>query len=186
MRLYRCLYATFGSYELLNLKRRFDIALYYHKWFSQFVQDLHLDPAFVRQEMAAAKFVLNALANVADLFQRIDRDLQVTDQYYRSNLGKFSDPLEGVDFVREVGAPMSRRADLKRQSAVFNAVRLQGLELLGDSADGVPRVAIPLSRFAAREPLVASPSVSLSHAQEGDLGLAGASRKGRVHDAGSS
>ena len=184
MRLYRCLYTTFGSYELLNLKRRFDIALYYHKWFSPFVQDLHLDPTFVRQEMVAAEFVLNALANVADLFQRIERDLRATGRYFRSNLGQFSDPLEGIDFVREIGVPISRRADLKRQSGLFNAARLQGLELLGDTADGVPRVPIPLSRFAGRDPLVTVPSESLSHPEEGDLGLAGATRKERAHDAG--
>lgn len=155
MRVYRGLYPILGSYELFRVKWQLDIALYYHMWVSQYLRDLHLDADFVREEVERADLVLNTLANFADLFQTMVDRFRETGRYHRLNLGQFADPLEGVDFVRDIGHPVPRRLELKRQSEIFNTVRLRALELLGEDAARVPRGPVPLSRFGQRRSLLA-------------------------------
>jgi flavin-dependent dehydrogenase len=155
MRVYRGLYPILGSYELFRVKWQLDIALYYHMWVAQYLRDRHLDPDFVREEVERADLVLNTLANFAELFQTMVDRFQASGRYHRLNLGQFADPLEGVDFVRDIADPTPRRLELKRQGEIFNRARRRALELLGDAAAGVSRDPVPLSRFGQRRSLLA-------------------------------
>ena len=154
MRLYRGLYSTLGSYELLKVKWQLDGALYYHLWVSQYMQDLHLNEQFMRQQLEEREGVLNLLSNYADCFKDIEQQMRERGDYYRMNTGCFSDGLEGIDFVKEVGLPQSRYAGLKRLNDILNGIRLRLLDLSGSEPNAASRNVIPLSQFLVRRSLI--------------------------------
>lgn len=153
MRLYRGLYSTFGSFELLKLKWQFDFALYYHWWLSQYLQDLHLNEDFLRSQLGERDFVFNALTNFADLFKKIEAHIKRNDQYYRFNSDQFSNSFEGMDFVEEVGLPQRGHGQLKRLTEILNRIYLGGLALLDQHTSEKQSDSLPLSRFTSSQPL---------------------------------
>lgn len=154
MRLYRGLYSTLGSYELFKLKWRLDLGLYYHLWVSQYMQDLHLDEGFLRQQIEQSQGVLNVLSNFSDLFHKVEHRMRERGEYYRLNTGHFARALDGINFVEEVGLPQRSYLILKRSNDILNTTRLQLLDLLGDEGAGTCRDPIPLGQFLVRQPLV--------------------------------
>lgn len=155
MRLYRKQYGVLGSFELLKLKWQLDIALYYHLWVAQYMQDQHLEETFLNRQMAEQEGVLNALSNFADLFLKVEHALRSRGTYYRSNCGRFSHALEGIDWVEEVGQPQALHQQFKRLGEILNRIRGAALDLLEESALPVPtRTVLPLSRFLTQDPLV--------------------------------
>ena len=130
MHLYRDLYSLFGSYELLKLKFQLDLPLYYHLWLSEFMQDLHLNEEFLASQVQEQQQVLNALSTFSQLFQKVERHLQGTKALYRGNLGNFTDALEGIGWVREVGQPLTPQQSLTRLRAIFHRGFEQANDLL--------------------------------------------------------
>ena len=151
MRLYRGLYQTLGSYELLKLKWQFDISSYYNLWLDPYMQDQHLDAAFLVRQLRERIPVLQALANFAALFRKVEKSLKERGQFYRANLDHYCEPLGGLDHVRDVGTPHTREQILDRTRDSFNSVRSRALDLL----EGTCRARAPLSfaRFMVDRPL---------------------------------
>ena len=149
MRLYFGLYSTLGSFELFKLKWQFDFSLYYHWWLSQYLQDLHLDEAFLRSQLEERNLVLNTLTNFAELFRKIEHHLKQNNHYHRLNVERFSNSFEGMDFVEQVGLPQRGYEQLKRLTHILNRIRLQGLELLGEKDNRLSQDSLPLSRFTS-------------------------------------
>lgn len=153
MLLYRNLYSLFGSFDLLQMKWQFDFALYYHVWLSQYMQDLHLQDTFLKQELENTPLILNALSNFSDLFQKVEHHLRTQGRYYQSSSGYFSHALQGIDWVEEVGLPQEMRHTFNRLGEIFNKTRNQALDLLEGSSPNGTRPSLPLARFMTREAL---------------------------------
>lgn len=153
MLLYRNLYSLLGCFDLLRVKWQFDFALYYHVWLSQYMQDLHLQEAFLKQELEDKNLISNALSNFSELFQKVEHHFRTQGLYYQSSSGYFSHALEGIDWVEEVGLPQEVRQKYSRLSEIFNKTRNQALNLLEGSAPDETRPPLPLSRFLTREAL---------------------------------
>ncbi len=131
MRLYRNLYSLFGSYELLKLKWQLDFPSYYHIWLSEFMQDLHLDEEFLTEKIQEQHTVLNALSNFSRLFQQVEQHLHDTKAFYRGNLGQFTNAIEGIEWLKEVGQPQTPRQFFPRLHEIFNRCQEQAHQLLG-------------------------------------------------------
>ena len=144
MLLYRNLYSLLGSYELLKLKWQLDFPSYYHIWLSEFMQDLHLNEEFLIEKIHEQQPVLNALSNFSQLFQKVERHLHDTKAFYRGNLGKFTNAVEGVEWVKEVGQPQTPRQFFSRLHEIFNGCQEQANQLLGTSKSEYP---LPLAHF---------------------------------------
>ena len=149
MLLYRNLYSLFGSYELLKLKWQLDFPSYYHIWLSEFMQDLHLNEEFLADKIQEQQPVLNALSNFSQLFQKVERHLHDTTAYYRRNLGQFTNAVEGIDWVEEVGQPQTPRQFFTRLHEIFNRSQEQANQLLGTYKTEKP---LPLSHFLTLRP----------------------------------
>ena len=149
MRLYRDLYSLFGSYELLKLKWQLDFPSYYHIWLSEFMQDLHLNEEFLIEKVREQQPVLNALSNFSHLFKRVEQHLHHTKTFYRGNLGNFTNAVEGVEWLEEVGQPQTPRQFFTRLHEIFNGCQEQANQLLGTSATVNP---FPLSHFLTLQP----------------------------------
>ena len=152
MRLYRGLYSTLGSYELLQLKWDFDITSYYNLWVDPYMQDQHLDAGLLDRQLREQPYVLQTLSNFADLFRKVEATLRARGQFFRANLGELSEPLATVEYTRQVGTPRSRDEILARTKDAFNAIRRRALELLEDTA--TPRTPLPLASFMMSRPIV--------------------------------
>jgi flavin-dependent dehydrogenase len=130
MYLYRDLYPLFGSYELLKLKFQLDLPLYYHLWLSEFMQDLHLNEEFLANQVQEQQQVLNALSTFSQLFQKVGLHLHESQAVFRRNLGNFTDALEGIGWVREVGQPLTSEQSLARLREIFRRGYEQANNLL--------------------------------------------------------
>jgi flavin-dependent dehydrogenase len=153
MLLYRGQYALLGSAELMRLKWDFDLALYYNLWVSAYMQDQHLDAGWLRRELRQERFVLQAMRNFADLFEKARLHLLAEGAYYRANRGRFSFGLEFIDFVEEVGQARTRRQVLEKTGEVFNSVYLRARELMGKPEHAPPAEPMPLTAFMVDRPL---------------------------------
>ncbi len=151
MRLYRGLYQTLGSYELLKLKWEFDISSYYNLWLDPYIQDQHLDPGFLVRQLRERPLVLQTLANFAALFRKVETSLKERRQFHRANLGNFCEPLGAIGDVRDIGTPHTREQILERTCNGFNAVLSRALDLLEDTSR--PRTPISFARFMIDRPL---------------------------------
>ena len=151
MRLYRNLYSLFGSYELLKLKWQLDFPSYYHIWLSEFMQDLHLNEEFLAEKVHEQQPVLNALSNFSQLFQKVERHLHDTKTFFRGNLGNFTNAIEGIEWVEEVGQPQTPRQFFSRLHEIFNHSQEQANRLLGTKGMENP---LPLSHFLSLQPSV--------------------------------
>ncbi|MBA3967582.1 MAG: NAD(P)/FAD-dependent oxidoreductase [Nitrospirales bacterium] len=151
MRLYYGAYSSLGSYELLKLKWQLDFPLYYHLWFSHYLQDFHLDEGFLREQVEEQNNVLNALDNFSHLFRKVEQGLRRQQCYDRFNSGNFTNALEGIRWVKEVGLPQTPRQTLTRLGSIFNRTRQQALEILGyPNSDA----SMPISYFISPQQLV--------------------------------
>jgi flavin-dependent dehydrogenase len=153
LNLYRGQYPTFGSFELTRVKWELDIASYFNLWVTSYMQDQHLDRAWLKSQMRLRPLVLQALCTFGDLFRDVAKTLREEGRFYARNLGEFSFGLENIDFISEVGLPRSRRRVLEKQTEIFNTVRRSSAELLGRAAS--PEIPpLPLSAFVGNQPIV--------------------------------
>lgn len=131
MLVYRGLYSTFGSYELLKVKFNFDFGCYLNLWFDPFALDKHLDLRFLQSELRKKGDTLAALKSFADLFRRVEAHLRSQGTYHRGNLGNYN---VGVDCVRhlidELTTPRKKVLIDRRTEEIFNYGRQEALKLL--------------------------------------------------------
>jgi flavin-dependent dehydrogenase len=153
MRLYRRLYGLLGSFELTRLKWDFDIGSYHNLWVSPYMQDDYLDADFLRQQLRQKRFILQALANFSELFQKTEAHLRRQGSYYRSNLGDYSHGLEHIDFIQDVGLPRDRQAVLDKAAEMFNGVRGRALGLLDRGGEPDEKGDLPLMAFMTPRPI---------------------------------
>lgn len=147
MRLYRGLYGTIGSYELMRVKWDFDIASYHNLWVAPYMTGQLRDTDFLRVQLRQQRVVLHAMENFAGLFRKVEHDLHARGSYFRCNRGRFSHGLENIDFLEQIGRPRTRRQTLEQAARTFNIVRRAAWALLGRPDDGEPW---PLHAFVTR------------------------------------
>ena len=150
MRLYRNLYDLQGSYELTCAKWDFDIASYYNLWTSAYMRDQHLDRDYLNAQLRLKPFILQALENFSNLFQRVASALRGRGDYFRANTGQFYFGLTNIDFEKEVGTNRSEAEVMQKSEEIFNLVRTQALLLLGTAPSARAVEPLPLKAFLGR------------------------------------
>ncbi len=150
MLLYRNLYDPHGSFELACAKWDFDIASYYNLWVTPYMRDQHLDRAYLSEQLRLKPFILQALENFSDLFQRLESTLRERGDYFRANTGRFHYGLANIDFEKKVGSDRSTDELMQTTESIFNRVRAQALQLLGEVASAREVEPLPLKAFLGR------------------------------------
>ena len=131
LELYRHQYELFGSYELGRIKWDFDIGCYFNLWTTAYMQSSHLDPRWLRRQLRMAPFILGALREFNESFQRVAAALREHGAFYRENLGQFVPGNASLDFLAEVGDVRSDEMVMKKNEQIFAAVRARIDALLG-------------------------------------------------------
>lgn len=131
MLLYRNQYPVLGSYETMRLKWNFDIACYYNLWLDFFMRDYHLDLRKIREQLRRREYVLQALRNFSELFQKLVRELEAKGEYHRSNLGHYNDGTDLLYFQQEIGRERKKGAVNQRTEEVFNFCLTEAHRILG-------------------------------------------------------
>src|SRR5208337_1623622 len=85
-----------GSYEIMRMKWDLDVGSYYNMWVAAYMQDMHLDPTFLEQQLSWQPFLLQGLTNFAHLFRSVEAHLRERGALQRGNRGRFSSGLENV------------------------------------------------------------------------------------------
>ncbi len=147
MLLYRNLYELHGSYELACVKWDFDIASYYNLWVSSYMRDQHLDRGYLDTQLRLKSYILQALENFSNLFQRVESALCERGDYFRANTGHFYYGLTNIDFAKEIGTDRSEAEVMQQTEEVFNLVRAQALQLLGKVPSAREVEPLPLKDF---------------------------------------
>ncbi len=153
--LYKNLYPTLASYELLKLKWEFDIACYYNLWCAPYFHDEHLDLQALRGELRRKDFVIQGLENFSALFQRLEAGFRRQGLLHRRNLGHATHSISTIGFLDDLRTPRPRRQVLRTTEAIFNATRTAALDLLADLGETpVPgERTLPLYEFMLATPL---------------------------------
>lgn len=149
--LYRGQYQMLGSYELCKLKWDLDIGSYYNLWVDAYMRDRHLDPDWLRSQLAQRPYVLRALEQFRGLYEQVDAHLRESGRYYRRNLGEYNEGRDCLDFLQDVGCERDDAAILATTGEIFNRVRDDALRLLGREGEDSP---LQLPRFMGRRPIV--------------------------------
>ena len=134
LELYRHQYELFGSYELGRIKWDFDIGCYFNLWVSAYMQNLHLEPRWLRRQLRSAPFILEALREFNQSFRNVAAALRSHGAFYRENLGKFVPGNASLDFLGEVGGERSGEMVMKKNEEIFSSIRGRISSLL----DGLP------------------------------------------------
>jgi flavin-dependent dehydrogenase len=130
LELYRHQYELFGSYELGRIKWDFDIGCYFNLWTTAYMQNSHLDPRWLRRQLRMAPFILGALREFNESFQRVAAALRERGAFYRENLGHFVPGNASLDFLPEVGDARSDEMVMKKNEQIFASVRARIAALL--------------------------------------------------------
>ena len=81
----------------------------------------------------------------------VESELRERGDYYRRNLGEYSDGRDCLHFMEEMGEPREEAVVFDRQGEIFNRVRSEASRVL----DITPRFEkLPLRRFMTRHPLL--------------------------------
>src|SRR6185369_15594547 len=94
----------------------------------------HLDPRKLREQLRRKEYVLQALRNFSELFQKLVRELKAKDQLHRSNLGHYNDGTDLLYFQREIGAERKKGAVNTRTEEIFNFCLAEARRILGEDA----------------------------------------------------
>lgn len=145
MLLYRDLYGCLGSYDLMQVKLNFDLALYYNVWLDAIALDQHLDEKYLTRELSRSGDTFAALTEFSQIFQRVNAHLRENGSYFDGNLGNYD---LGVTYLlswlSEVGTPRKRRLVNRRTFEVFERAKADAMKLLGEIPVN-PDEALPLS-----------------------------------------
>ncbi len=154
LRIHRGLYSMLGSFELFKLRYSVDLAAYYNLWMYAYLRDHHLNFFWLRKQLRQQGIILDAQANFADLFKKLESELCAADDYYRGNCGEFATGLEDVEFMKKLEVPRSSPAIFERMESIFNSARNRALDLLGEASDSPRREHFDLLRFSSQVPLI--------------------------------
>jgi len=114
------------------------------------MRDQHLDRDYLDTQLRLKSFILQALENFSDLFQRVESALRKRGDYFRANTGHFHLGLANIDFEKEVGTNRSEDEVMKKTEEIFNLVRAQALQLLGKAPSACAVEPLPLKAFLGR------------------------------------
>jgi hypothetical protein len=115
------------------------------------MNDQHLDPEYLRQQLRLEGFILQALRNFSDLFRKVEAHLRKNGDYFRANTGEFYYGLTDIDFAEEIGgAPRSEEQVMAKTAEIFNIVRAKCLVLLGEAESDDSVEPLPLAGFLGR------------------------------------
>ena len=89
MPIYRGLYGTFGSFDLMRIKYRFDVTTYYNIWVDSYLRDLHLDENWLTEQVRAREPTLIGLENLARMFAQVEQRMANAGTFHRGNLDGF-------------------------------------------------------------------------------------------------
>jgi flavin-dependent dehydrogenase len=134
LELYRNQYELFGSFELGRLKWDFDIGCYFNLWVSAYMQNLHLDPRWLRRQLRMAPFILEALRDFNRSFRDVAAALRQHGAFWRENRGEFVPGNASLDFLADVGGERSGEEVMKQNEQIFASVRRRIASLL----EGLP------------------------------------------------
>lgn len=154
MLLYKNLYGALGSFELWSLKWDFDIAGYYNLWVEPFMLNRHLDAEYLESQLRQKKLVIGLMKNFGALFERVERHLLETGNFYRKNLGSFQGDFPTMECQVVLGSEESAAHALERTAEAFNLTRRRALALLGRPDEAAHAAALPITYFLAGKPLV--------------------------------
>lgn len=147
MALYRGLYSTLGSFELLRLKWELDIHCYYNLWLHAYMLEQHLDLDWVREQVRLREPTLSMLGNFARLFRDLERVLREQGSYHRHNRHRFLPGLEPIDFVEEVGRSRPRKRVLRATGGLCNRIVARARALAAGRDDPGKAQPMPLYAF---------------------------------------
>lgn len=153
--LYKDLYPTLASYEILLLKWEFDLACYYNLWCAPYFHDEHLDLKRLRDDLRRKDFVIQGLANFSQLFQRLVAGCRRQGMLHRANLGRATHAVSTIGFLDDLRQPRPRKQVFRTTEAIFNATRSRALDLLADLGETASPSArtLPLYEFMLAAPL---------------------------------
>jgi flavin-dependent dehydrogenase len=153
--LYKDLYPTLASYELLKLKWEFDLACYYNLWCAPYFHDEHLDLKRLRSDLRRKDFIIQGLENFSALFQRLEAGYRRAGMLHRKNLGHSTHTVSTIGFLDDLRTPRPRKQVLRTTEAIFNTTRANALDLLADLGETpVPADrTLPLYEFMLATPL---------------------------------
>ena len=114
------------------------------------MHDQHLDREYLEVQLRLKSYILQALENFSDLFRQVESALRERGEYFRANTGQFYFGLTNIDFEREVGTERSEEEVMKKTEEIFNLVRAQVLQLLGEASSSRTVEPIPLKEFLGR------------------------------------
>ena len=125
--LYANQYPIFGSQEIYRLKYLLDFHNYYNLVYWPFLADKLSDPAWLKEEIGFAEYVVKAVKGFGDHFARLGEELRARGEYHQGNRGLFLDALDAVrQLDRKITPTLDqefRKAQLDRAHAeVFAAI----------------------------------------------------------------
>ncbi len=148
-------YEAFGSFELMRIKYAFDVSTYYNVWVHAYMRDLHLDAAWIDEQLRAAEPTRAALDNVRRMFRDAAARLRAEGRYFAGNLGGFyrgQAPI--LDLVFTVGLARKRKEILRRLQRSLVEARQHTLALL-DGTEPDADATEPLFAFMTPRDLLA-------------------------------
>jgi hypothetical protein len=147
MLIYRNLYSTFGSYELLKVKFNFDLGCYLNVLYDVFALDRHLDMRYLQAELRRKDDQLTTLSHFSSLFQAVEKELWKNGTYHRGNLGNYNRGIDCVKpFLEEMATPRKKILINQRTEEVFNYGRDEAMKLL-DGHTVSPRGPLKIHQF---------------------------------------
>ena len=111
------------------------------------MRDEHLDLEKVQTQLRLRGLVLPFLKRFARLFQDVERTLRERNHYFRSNTGRFQYGLENIAFTEAVGTERTPEAVMETTLEVFNLVRAEAMEILGNADSYRDVEPVPLAAF---------------------------------------
>ncbi len=132
--LYTKQYPIFGSYEIYRLKYALDFHNYYNLVYWPFLADKLTDPAWLREEIGFAEYVVRAVKAFGEHLARMGDELRARGEYHRGNRGTF---LDALDIVAPLNRKLGPTIDLAFRKAQLDRVHA---EVFGEIVEQVLRV----------------------------------------------
>jgi len=106
----------------------------------------------VRAQLRRSSWILQGVRNFRDLFESLAQRGLSAGTYHDRNLGHYNNSADFMSampgFQEEIGQPRKRQHVNQRTEEIFNYVRREALELLGEAQSD-----LPLADFMEDRPL---------------------------------
>jgi flavin-dependent dehydrogenase len=145
-------YSIFGSQEIYRLKYFLDFHNYYNLTYWPFLAGKLTDPAWLKEEIALAEYIVRAVREFGEHFTRLGEELRARGEYHRTNRGLFHNALNGVSQLEPRLVPTLDGAFRKQQldrvhAEVFAAIveRMLRVPGLGQRESVVGELSLPIA-----------------------------------------